>query len=196
MAEQRTDDLVVPADGLPRCGWAGPAEDYRTYHDTEWGRPVRGERALYERLTLEAFQSGLSWLTILRKRQAFRAAFEGFDPERVARYGDADRARLLADAGIVRNRAKVDAAVRNARAVLALRDAVDGGLDALVWSYADDVRQPPSRLVDVPARTAESTALAAELRRHGFVLVGPTTVYAAMQACGVVNDHLAGCAFR
>lgn len=194
------DGLVVGEDGLARCGWGTSTPDYLAYHDTEWGRPVRGERALYERITLEAFQSGLSWLTILRKREAFRAAFDGFDAESVAAYGDADRARLLADAGIVRNRAKVDAAITNARAVVALRDAVDGGLDALVWSFAPDpdpdARPAPVSTAEVPARTPESVALAKALERHGFVFVGPTTAYAAMQACGLVNDHLAGCGFR
>jgi DNA-3-methyladenine glycosylase I len=192
------DGLVLGADGVPRCSWADTTPEYQRYHDEEWGRPVRGEQPLFERITLEAFQSGLSWLTILRKREAFRAAFDGFAPEVVAGYGDADRARLLADAGIVRNRAKVDAAVRNARAVLALRDQVDGGLDALVWSFAADLstRPAPTAMADVPATTAASTALARALKRHGFVFVGPTTAYATMQACGLVDDHLLGCAAR
>lgn len=192
------DGLVVGEDGVPRCGWGTSTTDYRSYHDTEWGRPVRGERALFERFTLEAFQSGLSWLTILRKREGFRAAFAGFDPERVAAFGDDDRARLLADAGIVRNRAKIDAAIANARAVVAMRDAVDGGLDALVWSFAPATteREPPRTLGDLAATTPESVALAKALKRHGMVFVGPTTAYAAMQACGLVNDHLAGCGFR
>ena len=183
-------------DGLLRCGWANSTADYVAYHDQEWGRAVRGERALFERFTLEAFQSGLSWLTILRKREHFRAAFDGFDPESVARYGDADAARLLADPGIVRNRAKVAAAITNARAVLALREA--GGLDAFVWSFAPGQAQrtPPVALADVPATTPGSVALAKGLKRHGFVFVGPTTAYAAMQACGVVNDHLADCHVR
>jgi DNA-3-methyladenine glycosylase I len=148
---------------------------------------------LYERLSLEAFQSGLSWLTILRKRPAFRAAFADFDPERVARFDDQDVARLMADAGIVRNRAKVEATIANARAILAL----DGDLDELLWSFAPDTNRPaPVSGVDVPARTAESTAMAAALKRAGFRFVGPTTAYALMQATGMVNDHLAGCAFR
>lgn len=189
--------LVVGADGLARCGWGASTPDYAVYHDTEWGRPVRGETALFERFTLEAFQSGLSWLTILRKREGFRRAFDGFDAEKVARYGPDDEARLLADPGIVRNRAKVAAAVANARAVLALRDAVDGGLDALVWSFAPPAdRSAPTGLGDVPAVTPESTALAKSLKRNGFVFVGPTTAYAAMQACGLVDDHLAGCHAR
>ena len=185
-------------DGLARCAWADSTDDYRAYHDTEWGRPVRGEHALYERITLEAFQSGLSWLTILRKRPAFRTAFAGFDPEVVAGFGMDDVERLLADPGIVRNRAKVLAAITNARAVLALRDATVGGLDALLWSFAPDpaTRPVPRRLGDVPARTPESAALAKALKRCGFVFVGPTTAYAAMQACGLVDDHLAACHAR
>ena len=190
-------DLVVGEDGAARCVW-GAVGEYRIYHDEEWGRPVHGERALFERLTLEAFQSGLSWLTILRKRPAFRTAFDGFDPGRVAVYGDPERARLLSDAGIVRNRAKVDAAITNARAAVALRDRIEGGLEALVWSFAPDPasRVAPSRLADVPATSPESVALAKALKRHGFVFVGPTTVYATMQACGLVDDHLVGCIAR
>jgi DNA-3-methyladenine glycosylase I len=190
--------LVTGGDGMRRCEWAVSAPDYRAYHDHEWGRPVRGETRLYERLTLEAFQSGLSWLTILRKREGFRRAFHGFDPERVAGYGPDDVTRLLADAGIVRNRAKVAAAITNAGAVLRLRDTADGGLDGLIWSFAPDpgTRPPPRRPDDVPAGTPESVALARQLRRHGFVFVGPTTAYAAMQACGLVDDHLIGCHAR
>lgn len=192
------EGLVVGSDGRSRCGWGAGPEDYRRYHDEEWGRPVRGERGLYERITLEAFQSGLSWLTILRKREAFRAAFDGFDADVVAGYGETDVARLLADPGIVRNRAKVLAAVTNARAVVALRDRVEGGLDALVWSFAPDpsARPAPRSLADVPAITPESTALARALKSSGFVFVGPTTAYAAMQACGLVDDHLSGCLAR
>jgi DNA-3-methyladenine glycosylase I len=183
--------LVLGEDGLARCAWAGSTPDYLAYHDTEWGVPVRGERELYERLTLEAFQSGLSWLTILRKRPAFRAAFDGFDPERVAGYGDADRDRLLADAGIVRNRLKVEAAITNARAVLGLRES--GGLDALFWSFAPAAHERPGDAAALRATSPESVALAKALKRAGFVFVGPTTMYAAMQACGVVDDHLEGC---
>lgn len=192
------DDVITGEDGRRRCRWAGSAPDYVRYHDLEWGRPVHGETALFERFTLEAFQSGLSWLTILRKREGFRRAFDGFDPERVAGYGPDDVARLLDDPGIVRNRAKIRAAVTNAAAVLRLRDAVDGGLDGLVWSFAPDPggRPAPTTLGDVPASTSGSTALAKELRRHGFVFVGPTTAYAAMQACGLVDDHLTGCQAR
>jgi DNA-3-methyladenine glycosylase I len=190
--------LVVGDDGLARCSWGASTPDYAVYHDGEWGRPVHGETALYERFTLEAFQSGLSWLTILRKREGFRSAFAGFDAEQVARFGPDDEARLMADPGIVRNRAKVAAAITNARAVLAMRDAVDGGLDALVWSFAPDraTRPAPAALGEVPATTPQSVALSKALKRNGFVFVGPTTAYAAMQACGLVDDHLAGCHAR
>ncbi|UGS37953.1 DNA-3-methyladenine glycosylase I [Capillimicrobium parvum] len=185
-------DLVDGPDGRPRCAWATSTEDYLRYHDEEWGRPVHGDDALFERLCLEAFQSGLSWLTILRKRESFRAAFAGFHIPAVAAFGERDRARLLADAGIVRNRAKVDAAIRNAQAAAAL----DGALTDLVWSFAPPPRPAPGTFADVPANTPESAALAKELKRRGFVFVGPTTAYATMQACGLVNDHLAGCAAR
>ena len=190
----RSRDLVVGDDGLPRCPWGESTPDYRVYHDTEWGRPVHGDDAVFERLTLEAFQSGLSWLTILRKRPAFRAAFAGFEIPVVARFDDGDRERLLADAGIVRNRAKVDATIANARAAQALLDdRGPGALDALLWSFAPAPRPRRRRIADVPATTPESTALARELKRQGFVFVGPTTAYAAMQAMGLVDDHLAGC---
>jgi DNA-3-methyladenine glycosylase I len=185
--------LTAGPDGRPRCAWATSAPDYVAYHDEEWARPVHDDTALYEKLCLEAFQSGLSWLTILRKREGFRAAFAGFDPERVAAFGDEDVARLMADASIVRNRAKILAAIANARAVLAL----DVGLSELLWRFAPDGGgRVPQALGDVPATTPESTAMAKELKRRGFAFVGPTTAYALMQACGLVNDHLAGCAFR
>ena len=182
-------DAVIGADGLGRCPWAVSAEDYVAYHDDEWGDEIRDDRGIYERLCLEAFQSGLSWLTILRKRENFRAAFANFDMERVARFGDDDRARLMADAGIVRNRLKVDAAINNARAAL----DVPGGLAELAWRHADPGGPAPKSLADVPATTPASKALAKELKRHGFRFVGPTTVYALMQACGLVNDHLVDC---
>ncbi len=187
--------LVVGDDGLARCGWGASTPDYVVYHDTEWGRPVHGDGAIFERLTLEAFQSGLAWITILRKREGFRAAFDGFDPEAVAAYGEADRARLLADAGIVRNRAKIDATIANARALVTLLDADGpGALDRLVWSFAPPPSRPrPRSSADVAATTPESAALAKELKRRGFVFVGPTTAYAGMQAMGLVDDHLAGC---
>lgn len=184
-------DLVTAPDGIPRCFWAGSASEYLAYHDDEWGRPVHGERALYERITLESFQAGLSWLTILRKREGLRAAFAGFDPEAVARFGPTRRAALLADAAIVRNAAKIDAAIANARAVLALRD--HGGLDALVWSHVPAAHRPPATRADLRATTPESVALAGALKGSGLRFVGPTTAYAAMQACGLVDDHLAGC---
>ncbi|SDU54379.1 DNA-3-methyladenine glycosylase I [Jiangella alkaliphila] len=192
-------DLVEGPDGKARCPWGLSTPDYLAYHDDEWGRPVRGDAALYERLTLEAFQSGLSWLTILRKRDGFRAAFADFDATAVAAFGADDEARLMQDTGIVRNRAKVAAAIANARALVALQDTDgDGGLDRLIWSFAPDPdgRPVPTSLADVPAVTPESTALAKALKKNGFVFVGPTTAYAAMQACGLVNDHLAGCVAR
>jgi DNA-3-methyladenine glycosylase I len=176
-----------------RCGWATSTPDYVRYHDEEWGRPVTDDPGLYERLTLEAFQSGLSWLTILRKREAFRAAFAGFEIEAVAAFGARDVRRLMGDAGIVRNRAKIDAAIANARAVMEL----DIPLAELVWSFRPSGRRrAPRALEDVPAVTPESTALAKELKRRGFRFLGPTTAYASMQACGIVNDHLATCFVR
>jgi DNA-3-methyladenine glycosylase I len=184
-------------DGRLRCPWALSSVEYVAYHDNEWGRPVHGDIGLYERLTLEAFQSGLSWLTILRKREGFRRAFAGFDPTVVAKFAEADVERLLADPGIVRNRAKITAAVTNARAVVALRERDgDGALDRLVWSHRPEPRPVPKRLADLPATTTESTALAKDLKRHGFVFVGPTTAYATMQAAGLVDDHLADCFAR
>ncbi|NJP35597.1 DNA-3-methyladenine glycosylase I [Micromonospora thermarum] len=183
-------DLVIGADGLPRCAWGASTPDYAVYHDTEWGRPLCGDDALYERMTLEAFQSGLSWLTILRKRPAFRQAFDGFRIESVAAFAETDIARLLADAGIVRNRAKIEAAIANARAALDLPD----GLSALLWSFAPPPRPArPTSFAEVPALTAESTAMAKALKKRGFRFVGPTTAYALMQATGMVDDHLAGC---
>lgn len=198
VADTGTQGGVVPGpDGRPRCPWGVSTADYLAYHDEEWGRPIRTDQGLYERLVLEGFQSGLSWLTILRKREAFRAAFAGFDPVRVAAFGPDDVERLLGDAGIVRNRAKIEAAIRNARATLDLAETEPGGLTALIWSYAPDPDRPPPRTIaDVPARTAESTALSRRLRRAGFGFVGPTTCYALMQAAGLVDDHLADCIAR
>jgi DNA-3-methyladenine glycosylase I len=177
-----------------RC-WQTADALYIRYHDEEWGRPVRDERGIYERLCLEGFQSGLSWLTILRKRPAFREAFSGFDPDRVAGFGAADVKRLLADAGIVRHRGKIEAAIANARATVDLR-ASGEPLDELFWSHAPVAHDVVSALADLPATTPESVALARRLRASGFRFVGPTTVYAAMQACGVVNDHIADCWVR
>ena len=179
----------------PRRCWSTADPAYVEYHDREWGRPVTDERGLYERLCLEGFQSGLSWLTILRKRPAFRAAFAGFDPETVARFGARDVKRLLDDAGIVRHRGKIEAAIANARATLALREA-GTPLPQLVWSHRPADGRAPRSPEDWQASTPESAALSKELRAAGFRFVGPTTVYATMQACGVVNDHLADCIVR
>jgi DNA-3-methyladenine glycosylase I len=183
-------DLATGPDGLARCRWGASTPEYVAYHDIEWGRPVRDDDALYEKITLEAFQSGLSWLTILRKREAFRTAFDRFHIETVAEYTEADVDRLLNDAGIVRNRAKIEAAVANARAAAALPE----GLCALLWSFAPPAREHrPESFAEVPAFTAESTAMAKALKKRGFRFVGPTTAYALMQATGMVDDHLAGC---
>jgi DNA-3-methyladenine glycosylase I len=187
--------LAEGPDGRPRCPWGVSTAEYVAYHDEEWGRPVTDDRGIYERLTLEAFQSGLSWLTILRKRENFRAAFDGFDFEVVAGYGERDVGRLLADAGIVRNRAKIEAAIANAKAT---RDLVAAGdsLAAVAWAHRHDAESPRRSLDELPAMTPESKALAKELKRRGFRFVGPTTAYALMQAVGIVNDHLEGCAVR
>ncbi len=186
-------DLVVCGDGLARPRWAASDPLLREYYDTEWGMPVRDERGVFERLSLEAFQSGLSWATILRKRPAFREAFANFDPDAVAAFDDDDVTRLLADASIVRNRAKILAALTNARATVALReDAAVGGLAGLVWSYRPARMPEPRCAADVPARSAESTALAKDLKLRGFRFVGPTTCFALMEAIGIVDTHLLG----
>ena len=185
------EGLVVDDRGVARCGWATSTDDYMAYHDAEWGVVVHGETGLYERMTLEAFQSGLSWLTILRKREGFRSAFAEFDADTVAAFGEPDFERLMADTSIVRNRLKIRAAITNAQAVVRLRG--NGGLDELFWSFAPAVRRQPRTPADIPATSAESIALAKALKRNGFVFVGPTTMYASMQACGLVDDHLAGC---
>jgi DNA-3-methyladenine glycosylase I len=182
---------VTGEDGLVRCPWAATHPLNLIYHDTEWGVPVHGERALFERISLEAFQAGLSWLTILRKRPAFREVFAGFDPEAVARFTDADVERLMGDARIVRNRAKIEAARVNARAVLALRE--DGGLDRLIWSHRPAPAPAPRTMSDLAASTPESKALSADLRSRGFAFVGPTTAHALMEAIGLIDAHLAGC---
>ncbi|MBC6457821.1 DNA-3-methyladenine glycosylase I [Actinomadura sp. HBU206391] len=176
-------------DGLPRCPWGVSTPDYVIYHDEEWGRPIRDDQGVYERLCLEAFQSGLSWLTILRKREGFRAAFAGFDLEKVAGFGPDDVERLLSDPAIVRNRAKIEAAIANARAALELPE----GLAAVAWRHADPAAPVPRTSADVPASTPGSKALAKELKKRGFRFVGPTTAYALMQACGLVDDHLEAC---
>ncbi|WP_336319089.1 DNA-3-methyladenine glycosylase I [Streptomyces lavendofoliae] len=190
-----TGESVPGPDGLPRCPWGLSAEEYVRYHDEEWGRPVHGDDALFERLCLEAFQSGLSWITILRRREGFRRAFAGFRIAAVAEFTDTDRDRLLADTGIIRNRAKIDASLANARV---LAGWAPGELDALIWSHAPDPasRPVPRTLADVPAVTPESTALSKELKKQGLRFVGPTTAYALMQACGLVDDHLADCVAR
>ncbi|MEV5354022.1 DNA-3-methyladenine glycosylase I [Streptomyces sp. NPDC052693] len=182
-------------DGWLRCPWALSAPEYVAYHDEEWGRVVHGDDALFERLSLEAFQSGLSWITILRRRPGFRAAFADFKIAAVASFTDADRERLLADAGIIRNRAKIDATLANARV---LADWSPGDLDALIWSHAPDPagRPAPKTLADVPPVTPESTALSKALKKRGLRFVGPTTAYALMQACGLVDDHLEACLAR
>jgi DNA-3-methyladenine glycosylase I len=184
--------VVAGPDGQLRCPWCLGSDDYLAYHDDEWGRPVRDDTGMFERLSLEAFQSGLSWLTILRKRENFRAAFSGFDIVAVAAYGPEQVAGLLADPGIVRNRAKIEATIRNARAALDL----PAGLAALVWSYAGGPQSAPQTLTDVPSWTRASKELSGQLRRHGFRFTGPVTAYAMMQACGIVDDHLAGCCRR
>jgi DNA-3-methyladenine glycosylase I len=183
-------EAVRGPDGRLRCPWALGVPDYLAYHDDEWGRPIRDDSAMFERLTLEAFQSGLSWLTILRKREHFRSAFAGFDIASVAAFDADDRERLMADAAIVRNRAKIDAAITNARAALGL----DEGLATFIWGFAPDPPPPPP--TQVLAQTAESTAMAKALKRNGFVFVGPTTGYALMQAAGLVNDHVVDCWVR
>lgn len=175
-----------------RCPWATATPLYTDYHDNEWGRPVHGDDGVFERLSLEAFQSGLSWLTILRKRENFRRAFDDFEIAKVAGYTPADVERLLGDEGIVRNRAKIEAVVRNARAALELSE----GLSELVWAYADPDAPVPKTMADVPASTPGSTAMAKELKKRGFAFVGPTTAYALMQAIGLVNDHIEGCIAR
>jgi DNA-3-methyladenine glycosylase I len=184
--------LVIGEDGLARCFWGGSTPDYVAYHDTEWGRPLHGDDALFERMCLEAFQSGLSWITILRKRPAFRQAFAGFSIEAVAAFDAKDADRLMADPGIVRNRMKVDAALHNARVAADL----PSGLSELLWSYAPAPRPRPATRQDVPATTPESAAMAKDLKKRGFKFVGPTTAYALMQATGMVDDHLASCFVR
>jgi DNA-3-methyladenine glycosylase I len=182
---------VVGVDGVARCPWGAGDPVNLAYHDTEWGMRVSGEAAHLERLTLEAFQSGLSWLTILNKREAFRAAFAGFDADVVAAYDESDVERLMADAGIVRNRRKVDAAIANARATVALR--AEGGLEAFIWSFRPAPGPAPRTTADVPTTSPESLALSKALKKAGFAHVGPTTMYALMEAVGLVDDHLAGC---
>lgn len=182
------DGTIVGDDGLARPPWAASDPLLRDYYDNEWGMPVHDERELYERISLEAFQAGLSWATILRKRPAFRAAFDGFDPDLVAAYGEPEVERLLGDPGIVRNRLKIRAAITNAKATIELRE--DGGLDRLIWSFQPDETPAPRTVTEVPTVSDESVALAKELRRRGFAFVGPTTMFALMEAIGMVDTHL------
>lgn len=186
-----SSDLIAAADGRARCAWVGGDAEYRRYHDEEWGVALHGDRALFEKMSLEGFQAGLSWITILRKRPRFREAFAGFDPEAVAQFDADDIARLMADAGIVRNRAKIEATISNAGLVL---EMAVGELDELIWSFAPaPAASRPRSFADVPAVTPESTALSKALRKRGFRFVGPTTMYALMQSAGLVDDHLVGC---
>lgn len=185
-----TTDVRTGPDGIPRCAWAGEDAEYLRYHDEEWGIPLHGDRALFEKMSLEGFQAGLAWITILRKRPRFREVFEGFDPQRVASFGDDDIERLMADAGIIRNRLKIEATISNARLVA---EMAEGELDALMWSFAPDSWPRPTSFADVAAVTPESTALSKALRARGFRFVGPTTMYALMQSAGMVDDHVAGC---
>ena len=184
------ESLVTGSDGRARCAWIGTDAEYQRYHDEEWGVPLHGDRALFEKMSLEGFQAGLSWITILRKRPRFREVFAGFEPDRVAAFGDADVERLMADAGIIRNRAKILATIGNARLVAGM---ADGELDELMWSFAPDPGPRPRDFDDVPAVTPESTALSKALRKRGFRFVGPTTMYALMQSAGMVDDHVEGC---
>lgn len=183
-------DLVTGADGIRRCAWAGTDAEYQRYHDEEWGTALHGDRRLFEKMSLEGFQAGLAWITILRKRPRFREVFHDFDPAVVAAFGPDDVERLMQDAGIIRNRAKIEAVIGNAGLVEGM---ADGELDALMWSFAPVAHTRPRTFADVPAVTAESTALSKELRRRGFRFVGPTTMYALMQSAGMVDDHVAGC---
>ena len=182
--------LIAGPDRRERCGWVGDDPEYRRYHDEEWGTPLHGDRALFEKMALEGFQAGLSWITILRKRPRFREVFAGFVPELVAEFDESDVERLMADAGIIRNRAKIEATIGNARIV---RSMAEGELDELMWSLAPAPGIRPASFADVPAVTPESTAMSKELRRRGFRFVGPTTMYALMQSAGMVDDHVVGC---
>ncbi|MFJ2543414.1 DNA-3-methyladenine glycosylase I [Microbacterium sp. NPDC087589] len=182
--------LIVGPDQHERCGWVGDDAEYRRYHDDEWGTPLHGDRALFEKMALEGFQAGLSWITVLRKRPRFREVFQGFAPERVAEFDESDVERLMADAGIIRNRAKIEATIGNARIV---RSMAEGELDELMWSFAPTPGIRPASFADVPAVTSDSAAMSKELRRRGFRFVGPTTMYALMQSTGMVDDHMVGC---
>ncbi len=196
MTDPATAGVVLGDDGLRRCPWGDSPQDYRRYHDTEWGRPIRGDDPLFERLSLEAFQAGLSWLTILRRRDGFRAAFSGFDVRLVAEYDQADVERLLDDSGIIRHRGKIEAVIGNARILRDWQQAEGAGvLDALVWSFAE-ASDGPRTMADVPTETHASRTLSGELKLRGWRFLGPTSAYAALQAAGVVNDHLEDCHAR
>jgi DNA-3-methyladenine glycosylase I len=186
--------IVIGEDGLARCGWAASDPEYIRYHDEEWGVPLHGDRPLFEKMSLEGFQAGLSWITILKRRPAFRVAFHGFEPERVAAMTPADADALMQNASIIRNRAKIEATIGNAERVLELTDGAPGALDALMWGFAPPARASrPASFAEIPAVTPESTAMSKTLRKLGFRFVGPTTMYALMQSAGMVDDHVAGC---
>lgn len=186
-------DVVTGDDQLARCGWVGDDPEYRRYHDEEWGRPLHGDRALFEKISLEGFQAGLSWITILRRRPTFRAAFREFDIDLVSEFDDADVQRLMADPGIIRNRAKIDATISNARITRELISDDPGALDRIVWSFAPEPIRRPRALAEIPAVTPEATALSRALKKIGYRFVGPTTMYALMQSAGLVDDHVDGC---
>jgi DNA-3-methyladenine glycosylase I len=188
--ERVSTDLRLGPDSLARCAWVGDDPEYIRYHDEEWGRPLHGDRALFEKMSLEGFQAGLSWITILRKRPRFREVFAGFDPEAIAAFGDDDIERLMTDAGIIRNRAKIEATISNARLMLEMRE---GEFDQFMWSFAPAARPRLGSFADVPATTPASDAMSKALRKRGFRFVGPTTMYALMQSAGMVDDHLVGC---
>jgi len=193
MSGETAEAVSVGPDGRARCRWVGDDDEYRRYHDEEWGRPLHGDRALFEKLSLEAFQSGLSWITILRRRPGFRAAFADFEPAVVADFGSDDVERLLADAGIIRNRLKIEATIGNAAVVRDLVADDPGALDRLMWSFAPPPRPRPTALGEIPAVTAESTAMSRALKAIGMRFVGPTTMYALMQSAGMVDDHVEAC---
>jgi DNA-3-methyladenine glycosylase I len=189
-----SSSAIVGDDGRGRCAWAASDAEYQRYHDEEWGTPLHGDRALFEKLSLEGFQAGLSWITILRRRPTFRAAFSGFDIDAVAAFDDADIERLMNDPGIIRNRLKVEATISNARVTQQLIADAPGALDELLWSFAPAPRaHAPASFAEVPATTAESTAASKSLKKLGYRFVGPTTIYALMQSSGMVDDHVAGC---
>ena len=194
MTAELLPDVVVGEDGLGRCRWSAADDEYRRYHDEEWGTPLHGDRPLFEKLSLEGFQAGLSWITILRRRPGFREVFHDFDPERIVEMGPEDVERLMGDTRIIRNRAKIEATIGNAAAVIELTRDDPGALDRLTWGFAPEPRATRlTSFAQVPAVTAESTAMSKELRRRGFRFVGPTTMYALMQSSGMVDDHVRGC---